>query len=188
MLVQRTSMAALDHEQVNPPRCVFDLWCRRGSLLEAQVGLSHHAAGLQEQGSKARETLRVCLNLQGGMSCILSSCTVALVASISRAVAHRHSGSAYSCSAGFCKLKSCKGRRKGGWPCWEGAQGLLNLVKRREWFRCACPSLGGEDLWRLFDYSHTDCHLLALQPGKVASLGACAFGTRALRQGSLPLL
>ena len=82
------------------------------------MGLSHHAACFQEQGSKARETLRVCLNLQGGMCCILSSCTVALAASISRAVAHeRHSGSAPSCSAGFCKLKSCKGRRKGGWPC-----------------------------------------------------------------------
>ena len=103
------------------------------------MGLSHHAACFQEQGSKARETLRVCLNLQGGMSCILSSCTVALAASISRAVAHeRHSGSAHS--------------------------------------------LGGEDLWHLLDDSHTDCHLLALQPGKEASLGACAFGTRALRQ------
>ena len=65
MLVQRSSMAALHHGRVNAPCSVFDLWVQQGSLLEAQVGLSHHGAGLQEQGSQAGEAIWVCLNLQG---------------------------------------------------------------------------------------------------------------------------
>ena len=64
--VQRSGMATLHHRWVNGPSSVFDPWSQQGSLLKAQAGLSHHGAGLQEQGSQAWEAFRVCLHLQGG--------------------------------------------------------------------------------------------------------------------------